>query len=186
MKHFFLIIAFTLGLQSFSQTDKKGKLYPKLYYKDVTYETADYNLAFTLIVSTDAYVKYKMTIVNKTDDYIVVKPLEIIYTGDTIAHSNEDLHKITWKGPSNKGNTIEAIHNERGFVVPPHEEEHKTLDYKGTPFRVAKFKIDVNGIYKVPVTGNVINMENFELPPTKNEITVGNMTLKLLSNRLEM
>lgn len=184
MKLLFLITALILCLQSFTQTDKKGKLYERLYYKELTYETTDYRLLFTNIVATSAYVKYKMKIFNKTDDYIVVKPLEIIYIGDTIAHSNEDLHKVIWKGPY-KGTGIETVHNERGFVVPPHQEEDKTLDYKGTKFRVVQFRVDVNGIYRVPVEGTIISMENFVLPPNKNEVIIGNMKLKLLSQRLE-
>lgn len=184
-KFLFLITALTLCLQSFTQTDRKGKLYERLYYNELTYETDDYRLQFTNIVATEAYVKYKMKIFNKTDDYIVAKPIEIIYIGDTIAHSNEDLHKITWKGPSNKGNIIETIHNERGFVIPPHKEEDKIMDYKGTRFRVAQFRVDVNGIYRVLVDGTIINVENFVLPPVKNEVTIGNMKLKLLSHRLE-
>lgn len=175
MKHFLLAAALLVGINSFAQKEEKekkkskkeieaekAKEHEKYFYKDATFETDDYSIFITDAVATHAYVKFKMKVFNKTNDFLVVKPIEMGY--------------------SSVGKT--AISKDKVFVVAPNEEDWKVVDYKGTAMQVDQFVIEAKGIYKASAGGKAIAVENFDLPPSKNEFTVANTTCVLKKHEL--
>lgn len=167
MKHFLLAAALLIGVNSFAQKEEKekkkskkeieaekAKENEKYFYKDVTFETDDYSVFITDAVATNAYVKFKMKVFNKTNDFLVVKPIEMSYTSGSKT----------------------AITKDKVFVVAPNEEDWKVLDYKGTAMQVDQFVIEAKGIYKASAGGKAIEVPNFDIPPSKNEFSVANTT----------
>lgn len=171
MKHFLLAAALLIGVNSFAQKeekkkekeskkekeDKKAKEDVKYFYKEVTFETNDYSVFITDGVSTSGYVKFKMKVFNKTNDFLIVKPIEMGYTS--------------------VGKT--AMTKDKTFIVAPNEEDWKVLDYKGTEMQVDQFVIEAKGIYKASAGGKGIQVADFDLPPSKNEFTIANTTCVL-------
>ena len=171
MKHLFLALALIIVMPSFAQDkdekkdkkekkEKKEKLPKpdeKFFYKDATIETDDYKLYIVDAVSVGAYSKFKIKVFNKTNDYLFVKPGEFIYKSDK--------------------NTVGTT--EKGFVVAPNDEGSKVVDFKGKQMQAKNFEVEVKGIYKVSAGGKVIDAANFDLPPSKNDITAGNFTCTL-------
>lgn len=161
MKNILLAISLLIGINSFAQ--KKGKKPEegiKYIYKEATVETDDYNVYLMDIISVGKQVKFKIKIFNKTNDYLLVKPNEISFlSGDKTITSND-----------------------KTFVVQPNEEETEVIDFKGTGLLVDKFFIEINGIYKASAGGQIIRTPSFNLPPNKNEFTIGNFTCSLKKN----
>jgi len=161
MKHILLAITLLISLHSFAQKKEK-KIDPafKYIYKEATLETDDYNIYIIDAVAVGKYVKFKIKIFNKTNDYLLVKPAEInyIYEGKTI------------------------FCRDKNFVIQPNEEETEVLDFKGTDMQTDKFTLELKGIYKASAGGQITQVPNFDLPPTKNEFTEGNFSCTLKKN----
>lgn len=153
MKYLLLVIGLVLEISAFSQKKEK-KLDPgiKFFYKEVTVETDDYKAYFVDVVAVGKQIKYKIKLFNKTNDYLYVKPNEIVYVSDSKTLMSTD----------------------KNYVVPPNEEVSAVLDYKATELQVDKFKIELKGIYKVSAGGKITRIPNFDLPPSKNDFTSGN------------
>lgn len=158
MKNIFLVISIIIGLNSFGQKkEKKPDEGVKFIYKEATLETDDYNVYLMDIISVGKQVKFKIKIFNKTNDYLLVKPTEISFlSGDKTINSND-----------------------KTFVVQPNEEETEVIDFKGTEMLVDKFFVEIKGIYKASAGGQIIRTPNFNLPPTKNDFTMGNFACTL-------
>jgi len=158
MKHLFLAIALFFGIQLVAQKkEKKEKEDAKTFYKDATVETDDYNIYVIDVVAVDGYAKFKIKIFNKTNDYLLVKPSEFVYSaGDKKAYSKD-----------------------KTYSVPPNEEESEVIDFKGQDMQATNFTVDFKGIYKASAAGKPISIPDFELPATKNEFTAENCTCVL-------
>lgn len=171
MKYLFLAVAFVFLTPSFAQDkeekkDKKEKKEKKekapkdderFFYKDVTIETDDYKLYIVDAVAVGPWSKFKVKVFNKTNDYLIIKPAEFIYKSDK--------------------NT--ATNSEKAFVIAPNDEGSKVVDFKGKGMQATNFEVEIKGIYKVSAGGKVIDVPNFDLPPSKNDFTVGNFTCTL-------
>lgn len=160
MKNILLVISLLIGINCFAQKKEKKPEDLKYFYKEATLETDDYNVYLMDIVAVGKQVKFKIKIFNKTNDYLLVKPSEINFlAGDKTVFSHD-----------------------KTFVVQPNEEETEVIDFKGTDMLVDKFFIEINGIYKASAGGQIIRTPSFNLPPTKNEFTIGNLTCTLKKN----
>lgn len=172
MKHFLLAAALLIAVNSFAQKEEKkskkeieaekAKENQVFVYKDASFETDDYSIFITDVVAKNAYVKFKMKVFNKTNDYIVVKPMEM--------------------GFLSEGKT--ATTKDKVFVVAPNEEDWKVIDFKGAGMQVNQFVIEAKGIYRASAGGKAIEVPNFDLPPSKNEFTVANATCILKKHEL--
>lgn len=158
MKNILLAILLLTGVNTFAQKkEKKPDEGLKYFYKEATIETDDYNVYIKDIVAVGKQVKFKIKIFNKTNDFLLVKPNEISFvSGDKIVFSTN-----------------------KTIVVQPNEEETEVIDFKGSDMQVDKFLIDIKGVYKASAGGQIIRMPNFNLPPTKNDFTIGNFTCTL-------
>ena len=157
MKHLLLIISLFVGLNYFAQEVKKIDPATKYFYKDATLETDDYKIYIVDVIAVGKQLKFKIKIFNKTNDYLLIKPNEISYvTGSKTVFS--------------KG---------KNCVVQPNEEEVEVIIFRGIEMQVDNFTLDIKGIYKASASGQIIRTPNFNLPPTKNEFTIGNFTCTL-------
>lgn len=158
MKNILLAISLLIGINSFSQKkEKKPDEGTKYLYKEATVETDDYNIYLMDIIAVGKQVKFKIKIFNKTNDFLLVKPNEICFvSGDKTIFSTD-----------------------KTIVVQPNEEESEVIDFKGSEMQVDKFSVEIKGIYKASAGGQIIRIPNFNLPPTKNDFTIGNFTCTL-------
>lgn len=157
MKQLFLIIALAIVTPFFAQDkgdkkNKKPKETEKFFYKDVVVETDDYKIYIVDAVAESKFSKFKMKVFNKTNDFLLIKPSEIIFSSGDISLKN----------------------TEKDFIIQPNDESSKVIDFKGTDLQLQKFNIKISGLYKVASKGNALTAKNFELPPSKNDFTVGN------------
>lgn len=152
MKHLLIALSITLALPVFAQ--KKPGKGEKFFYKDATIETSDYKIYIVDAVAVPAYSKFKLKIFNKTNDFLIIKPSEMMLVAN--------------------GKNIE--NKEKPFVVPPNDEGSKVIDFKGADMQFQNYDLIVKGIYKAAAKGKVIELANFELPPTKNEFEAGNFS----------
>lgn len=162
MKYILLAITFFISFLSFSQEkekekEKKSKLESKYLYKDASVETDDYNIYVVDVVAAEGQAKFKIRIFNKTNDYLLVKPTEFLYTSGGKSVYSKD----------------------RTYVVPPNEEESEVVDFKSDGMMVENFTVEFKGIYKASAGGKPIAVPDFELPATTKEFTVENCTCTL-------
>jgi hypothetical protein len=167
MKSILMACAFLISAQAFSQkVDEKTKV----FYKEMAIETDDYKVYILDAVSAINYTKFRMKVFNKTNDYIIIRPNEIIYSADG--------QTITGSGKMFTG-------GDKMFVIPPNEESNKTIEFKGDKMQKDKYTIQLNGVYKVAANGKIIEAPIFELPASKNEFEAGSFTCTLKSSKLE-
>jgi len=157
MKSIILLTALLISTVSFAQKkDKKEKKEKseKTFYKESTIETDDYKAYIIDGVATEAYSKFKLKVFNKTNDYILIKPSEFIYTNGSKTVTN----------------------TEKDFLIAPNEEESKVIDFKGAELQTEKYSIELKGFYKASAGGKIIEYPTFDLPPVKNDITANNVS----------
>jgi len=157
MKYITLAFMLFIGLNLFSQKEKKPDEKVKVFYKDVAAETDDYKIYIEDAVAVGNQSKFKMRVFNKTNDYLLIKPSEITFTADGKTFTSKD----------------------RTFVIPPNDESHLVIDFKGSGMQFENYSLDVKGIYKASAGGKIIEIPNFELPATKKEFTAGNFLCTL-------
>lgn len=161
MKKLLLAGALILGLGSFAQKDKK--LDEKYYfcYKEVSFETDDYKIYIVDAISQGNFTKFKLKIFNKTNDYLIFRPQEIVLSGN--------------------GQNIPST--DKQMIVAPNDESSRTIDFKGSNMQMEKFSLEIKGVYKVPANGAVSTAPDFELPPSRNDFKAGNFNCKLIDNK---
>ena len=126
MKQILLVITLLVGFQSLAQKEakprsEKEKADLRFLYKDATLETDDYKIYIIDAIGTLKQSKFKIKIFNKTNDYLLVKPTEFIYTsGDK-----------------------PILSKDKTFVVSPNEEETEVIDFRGTDMLAEKFTIEL-------------------------------------------
>ena len=152
MKHLLITLSIALVLPIFAQ--KKPGKGEKFFYKDATIETSDYKIYIVDAVALPAYSKFKLKIFNKTNDYLFIKPAEIVMLAN--------------------GKNIE--NKEKSFVIAPNDEGSKVIDFKGAEMQFQNYDLKIKGIYKAAAKGKIIEIPNFDLPPTKNEFEVGSFS----------
>lgn len=164
MKYILLAITLFISFLSFAQEkgkekekEKKSKLETKYLYKDASVEADDYNIYIVDIVAAEGQAKFKIRIFNKTNDYLLVKPTEFLYTSGGKSVYSKD----------------------KTYVVPPNEEESEVVDFKSDGMMVENFTVEFKGIYKASAGGKPITVPDFALPATTKEFTVENCTCTL-------
>lgn len=163
MKKLLLAGALILSLGSFAQKDRK--LDEKYYfcYKELPFETDDYKIYIVDAVSQGTYTKFKMKVFNKTNDYLIVRPQEIVLSGN--------------------GQNIAGT--DKQLIVPPNDESSRVIDFKGSNMQMEKFTLEIKGVYKVAANGAVSAAPDFVLPPAQNDFKAGNFNCKLIDNKLK-
>lgn len=138
----------------FYAQDAKIKMDPsyKYFYTETSIETDDYKIYIENGTSTDSWVKFKVRIFNKTNDFIIFKPTDVIF----------------------KINGREIPGTDKQIFVIPNDEATKVVDAKGNGFQVNKFSVEIKNFYKVSANTPVIKAEDFPIPVTANSLSAGN------------
>lgn len=158
MKAKFLSLIALFSLQM-AQAQNEVK-YEKLYYQDQEKDFNEYSVKIDNAVSTAGVTKFKIKITNKSNDYIMFKPSECT---------------VTIQGKTEKI-------SEKELLIAPGSSDFKTIDVKGNGYnRVRDYEFNLSGIYKIPTDGKVLNVPNFNLPPSENEMTSGPINLNMTS-----
>ncbi len=148
MKTIILTLASTVLMASaaFSQN------FEKLFYKDLTKETGDVSVTIDNAVSTPAETKFKLKVTNKTNDYVIYKPMESKF----IIDGKEFKPK------------------EKMMIIKPNGSDFVTINLKGTGYnKIKNYSFVVDGLYSVSVNGKATEVANFKLPAAQNEFKAG-------------
>jgi transcriptional antiterminator Rof (Rho-off) len=148
MKKTILTLASTLLIGGIA----KSQTFEKLFYKDAVKETKDVTITIDNAVSTPAETKFKLKITNKTNDYLIYKPLEskFIIAGKEIKPK------------------------EKMLIIKPNESDFVTINLKGTGYNVVKnYSFVFDGLYSVSANGKTISVSDFKLPASQNEFKAG-------------
>lgn len=115
-------------------------------------------------VATPTGMKFKITIVNKSSDYIIFKPSECEF-------------KI-------KDSKVKPI--EKWLVIPPGDKDWRIVDIKGPQYIVPEnFDFVMAGFYKLAIDAKGNIAPDFKLPPQSNEFKTGGFTVKMAGFKKE-
>ncbi len=159
-KILFILASLSLSYVSFAQ--KKNEK-AKYMYKEVTVETDDYKVYIVDAVSNFKQAKFKIKVFNKTNDFLYVKPEEFKYLAD--------------------GKTL--LGTDKPFAIAPNDEVSAVLDFKGGDMLMETYSIELKGIYKASAGSKAYEVPNFNLPASKNDFTINNITCVLLKSDLK-
>ncbi|MBA3705075.1 MAG: hypothetical protein H0W84_04035 [Bacteroidetes bacterium] len=132
--------------------------YKKIFYKDQTIENADVKVIISDAVATPAGIKFKIRVINKTNDYIIFKPSE-----------------SSFKIAGEQSNPVE-----KELIIRPNNDNFKVIDLKGKQYMVpSNYEFKLDGIYKVSFNSPGIAVADFKLPPSQNDFKAGGFTVIL-------
>jgi hypothetical protein len=159
MKNLIIALAIVCGTFTTAFAQKK---YKRIFYKPQTIENNDLKVSINDAVSTPAGIKFKLKLINKTNDYIIYKP-------------NESVFKINGK---------DYNPNEEWMIIRPNEQDWKVIDIKGADLMIDQnFKFVLDGVYKANINEGAITAPNFTLPPSQNDFKAGGFSVTHVSNK---
>ncbi len=121
-------------------------------------ENDDVLIEFMDAHSQQEFTKVKVKITNKTNDYILFK-------------SSETVFKYEHGTYKPKGGGLFKGEN---LLIEPMKTETKQHRVSGdNKFHVEKLQLELNGFYKIPANGKVVEAPEFQLPPANNDFTAG-------------
>jgi len=147
-----------LSLVTNAQNKKQG-IDPKyaFCYKQATLETDDYKIYIDDAVNENTYSKFKIRVFNKTNDYLIFKPADVVF-------------KIGGQ---------ELAGKDKQFVILPNEEGGKVIDVKGTGLQEEKYTVEIKNIYKISANSPAVKSEDFKLPVANKDFTAGGFKCNL-------
>jgi len=133
------------------------------HYKQIeTIENDFYKIEFSDAHSQQAFSLVKVRITNKTDDYLFFEPSECTF--------KYDFGTFIPKG--------------KRQIIKPNKSNSKVLKVTGKQnFHVEHLEIEINGLYLVPVKGELVEIEKFQLPAAKNSVSAGGFELNLIDTK---
>jgi hypothetical protein len=159
---FILLACFISAVLQWNAFAQKSKTDPEhtIYYAEVLTETNDVNVEIKDGVSRIEFSKFKIKLSNKTTDYIVYKPKESI-----LKISGSDFFP-----------------NDRVLLIEPSDKGGRVLDIKGNGknLHVDEYQFVLAGLYKIKADAPSIEVPNFKLPASINDVTSGNFKIELL------
>ncbi|MGZ3884285.1 MAG: hypothetical protein ACXVPQ_08865 [Bacteroidia bacterium] len=159
------IICFAIFSLALHAQDQNKNVDPKYRYcyKETSLETDDYKVYIVDAVNENTYSKVKIRIFNKTNDYLIFKPSEFSFliNGQDLASKDKQI------------------------IVMPNEEVAKVIDTKGKGLQANKYTLEIKAYYKVAANSPALKAEDFQLPATKNDFTVGGFRCKLIDSKIK-
>lgn len=153
-----LFAAVMLSMASVGAFAQKETNYKKLFYKETKAETNEVIVALEDAVSTEGETKFKIKIINKTNDYLIYKPEESSF----MIEGKESKPKEKW------------------VIIHPNETEHKVVNIKGAGYnKVKNYSFVASGIYKIVINSKGLAAPDFKLPASQNDFSVGNFDCSL-------
>jgi hypothetical protein len=148
---------------AFSQRKENDPKHEYHYKQLPTIETPELKIDIVDAQSQAEFSKMKLKITNKTGDYILFKPSEIIIKNEKAEFKMDD----------------------RDIIIGPFQSDNKVLTAKGTDMHVKALTLLLKGFYVIPSKGNVQNAPDFMLPPSANDFTAGPFQCKYLKSSKE-
>ncbi len=145
-------IILTLASTFLAVATAQSQNYEKLFYKDLTKETDQVTITVDNAVSTPGETKFKLKVTNKTNDYVLYKPME---------------SKFMIDGKESKP-------KEKMLIIKPNSSDFVTINLKGAGYnKVKSYSFVIDGLYSVSTNGKAIEVPNFKLPAAQNEFKAG-------------
>jgi len=157
MKHLILTLYFISLFIPVIGQDTKHTNYFNI--PDQLSTSKDYKLTFKNPVSKFNYCKLGIKIENLSNSFLLIKKSESTFSFDfgTFNPKPKNIH------------------------IAPNGNKMPTFKVDGnTKFLVNSFDFTLAGIYKIPIDGRTIKMEDFNLPPNKNLIKAEQFEVKLI------
>ena len=161
VKHLIAFILITCVSISHGQ-DKDDEKHENHYKQLAAYETDLFKIEFSDAHSQKSFTIVKVKISNKSNDYLEIDPSKIKF-------------KYDFGSFSPKVNT---------FLIEPKKSKSKTFKISGdNNFHVDKLELFLSGFSIIPTKGNKIDVDQFQLPASTNNIDVNGLqcTLSKLS-----
>ena len=157
MKKIILICILTVLTAGLVNAQNKTKTYAKLFYNNTEItDNPNVSISVQSAVANDKQVKFKFKVVNKTHDFILVKFSECKFV-------NGDK---------------QVMPNEKDLLISPIENDFRVVNIMGVFNSSEHCNFIVDGIYKILSKGNSITCEDFNLPSSKTEFSVGPFNIK--------
>jgi transcriptional antiterminator Rof (Rho-off) len=145
-------IILTLASTFLAVATAQSQNFEKLFYKDLTKETDQVTVTVDNAVSTPGETKFKLKVTNKTNDYILYKPME---------------SKFIIDGKESKP-------KEKMLIIKPNSSDFVTINLKGAGYnKIKSYSFVIDGLYSVSTNGKAIEVPNFKLPAAQNEFKAG-------------
>lgn len=156
------LLSFLFTNIAFAQKVAKEKKYEKIIYNELTQDNENMTIYAVDAVSTESYFKFKLRILNKTKDYLVIdfNKMKIIINGST-----------------------EYKPTEKALIIPPGEFGTRVVNFTGSEFRITQLDIFMDGVKTASTNGKVYEAPNYNLPVSNNDFTTG--PFKLLNKGTE-
>ena len=136
-----LLIAFTTFAQK----------YKKMGYLNAGFENKEVKITADDPVSTEKYLKVKLRIKNKTNDYMILDAGQCIF----------------------KINGQDMKTEEKILLISPNDDDFRVIELKGTGLMVESFQLVVSGLSRFPADAKGIATQDFKLPPSMNDFNAG-------------
>jgi len=150
-----LLLFFILSISCSTFAQDK---YKKIFYKDQSIENMDVKITLTDAVAVPGGLKFRLTITNKTTDYILFKPTECEFR--------------------TKSGNMKPV--EKSLMIKPMNKEAIVLDMKAPQNMVTDdFRFMMDGFYRIGLDGRSIPVAEFKLPATVNDFKAEDFTVKL-------
>ena len=156
-KTLLFITAFTCLYVSL-EAQTKEKKYKEIAYKDIASEYGDMAVSTNNGISNKEMTKFKLKIVNKTNDILLYKP-------------EESSFKLEGK---------EVKPKEKWLFIYPIESDFRVVNAMGPDFLVP-YSFVLGGVYKISTSAKGIDAPDFQLPASQNEFTAGGFNCTMSS-----
>ncbi len=165
MKKFLLsLLIICISITLSAQKKEKVIKYKKTFYKDQTIENADVKITIDDIVASITGMKFRINIVNKSNDYILFKPSECEF-------------KI-------QDNKVKPV--EKWLVIPPNDKDWRIVNITGPQYIIPEnFNFLMDGLYKVTLDSKGNTTADFKLPAISNEFKTGGFSVTLDGSKKE-
>lgn len=151
-----IILILCISSTSFSQKKEKVIKYQKTFYKNQTIENMDVKVTIDDAVATPTGMKFKISIVNKTGDYIIFKPSECEF-------------KI-------RDSKVKPV--EKWLVIRPGDKDWRIVDIRGPQYILPEnFEFLMAGFYKVTLDAKGNTTPDFKLPASTNDFKSGGFSV---------
>lgn len=160
MKHTItLAVAFFSMLAANTYFAQEVTQFEKVFYHDVETIDADaYTMSPKNGVAQADHFKFALKIENKSDGYLFIEPSESVFH-----------YEFGDKTPV-----------EKPIYIGVNDSKTRTIKVDGgNQFRQEKVRYELKGIYKIPLEGETVEAEDFQLPASKNSFTAGDFKVSL-------
>ena len=165
-KHIILIFVFLLfTFYGYCQINNTNQKQINDHSDSLKIETNEYNIIIKDVVSNEKYTKFKIRITNKTLDYLLFKGEECVLVTETTTINTE----------------------EKPVFIEPFFTRSKVILFKGIEgLHFNKIRVDIKGLYRIPVEENIYNAPDFKLPPSLKDFKAGEFECAYISTGQEI